>query len=467
MSRTPRAALWVPLLFFLCVWGMSTRGKFSASGDEPHYLIIAESLVADGDLDLENNYANGANRRFGPHVGDPDHAARTKTGAFWSIHDVGLPIVLLPAYAVLTRGATLAPVDVLARFRMTHGQFAYALLGLVLTALVALGLSLLVRAFARESDARTAAWVVAIVAFSPPVIAHALLVFPETLAFVAVCGVVWLSCLREDELTVRRVALVFAAVGYLPLLHRKYALFMFGLLLVILVSRRSWFRRQRSRTLAGLGVIAVLPLIAIHLLMIVSWGSIGGPHALNGWPFSMAGLPTGGLGLLFDRERGLFSYAPVYLIAPAAFALSWRRSWPLVVPIALLYVPASAFVFWHAGFSPAARFLLPLTPLVALAVVRAASSQVIRLVSAPLVVVQAAILITVVTHPRVLWPKGMATNPALERIPVVGPAYQAALPSIMTGDSLSGAWVWVGVVVVLTLAIVMWTRRFGSDRNAP
>lgn len=467
MSRPPRAALWVPLLFFLCVWAISTRGKFSASGDEPHYLIIAESLVADGDLDLENNYANGANRRFGPHVGDPDHAARTKIGAFWSIHDVGLPIALLPAYAVLTRSAALAPVDVLARFRMSRGEFAYALLGLVLAALVAAGLSLLVRAFARESDARTAAWVVAVLAFSPPVIAHALLVFPETLAFVAVCGVVWLSCLREDELTMRRVAFVLAGVGYLPLLHRKYALFMFGLLFVIFISRRSWFRRQPSRTLAGLGVIAVLPLIAIHLLMIVSWGSIGGPHAVNGWPFSMTGLPAGGLGLLFDRERGLFSYAPVYLIAPAAFALSWRRSWPLVVPIALLYLPAAAFVVWHAGFSPAARFLLPLTPLVALAVVRAASSQVIRLVSAPLVILQAAILVTVVHNPRVLWPKAIGTNPALERIPVVGPAYQSALPSIATGDALFGGWVWLGVVVVLTLAIVMWTRRFAPDKHAP
>ena len=30
---------------------------WSRSGDEPHYLLAAHSLVHDGDLDLSNNYA--------------------------------------------------------------------------------------------------------------------------------------------------------------------------------------------------------------------------------------------------------------------------------------------------------------------------------------------------------------------------------------------------------------------------
>src|SRR5207244_11647611 len=58
----------LPISFFLIVWGLTTHGKYSASGDEPHYLIVAESLAADGDLDLSNNYAEDDGRLFG-HAG--------------------------------------------------------------------------------------------------------------------------------------------------------------------------------------------------------------------------------------------------------------------------------------------------------------------------------------------------------------------------------------------------------------
>ena len=38
---------------------MSRRDTYAGSGDEPHYLVIAESIAFDGDLNLANNYARG------------------------------------------------------------------------------------------------------------------------------------------------------------------------------------------------------------------------------------------------------------------------------------------------------------------------------------------------------------------------------------------------------------------------
>src|SRR5262245_3138575 len=113
-----RARWAAPLFVFLCVWGLTTRGKFSVAGDEPHYLMIAESLLSDRDLNLANNYANGDGRWFAVKDLEPGpHIVKTLDGQDWSVHDIGVAVVLLVPYAAVTRLAALAPEGVLARFR--------------------------------------------------------------------------------------------------------------------------------------------------------------------------------------------------------------------------------------------------------------------------------------------------------------------------------------------------------------
>src|SRR5262245_38370967 len=117
-----RARLSIAIAFVLFVWSMTTHGKFSNSGDEPHYLMVAESLVADGDLDLRNNYANGDGRWVGADSLQPElHAVPNRFGALWTSHDIGLPILIAPVYAAATRLSAHMPEDWLARFRQTRG----------------------------------------------------------------------------------------------------------------------------------------------------------------------------------------------------------------------------------------------------------------------------------------------------------------------------------------------------------
>jgi hypothetical protein len=87
---------WVPVIIVLFLWTLSTRGKITVSGDEPHYLIIAESLLADRDLDLANNYAQNDGRRFGADgLTSGAHARPNRAGALWSVHDIGVPVLFL------------------------------------------------------------------------------------------------------------------------------------------------------------------------------------------------------------------------------------------------------------------------------------------------------------------------------------------------------------------------------------
>ena len=124
-----RARPWtlVAAVVFVVVWGLTTHGKYSSTGDEPHYLIVAESLVSDGDLDLANNYAHDDGRLFG-HAGlvNDGHARPNAAGRLESVHDIGLAVALAPPYLVAKHLSALVPDDVLRRFRMTHGLFTYS-----------------------------------------------------------------------------------------------------------------------------------------------------------------------------------------------------------------------------------------------------------------------------------------------------------------------------------------------------
>jgi hypothetical protein len=183
----------------------------------------------------------------------------------------------------------------------------------------------------------------------------------------------------------------------------------------------------------------------------------------QGAPFSVAGIQRGALGMLFDRERGLVGYAPIFLIAPACWALTWRATWRSAVPALLLYLPMAAFVVWGAGFSPPARYIVPILPLLAYAAAPGLEQPLVRRAAIGLLVFQVAISAYCWQHPRALWPKEVGTNQALEAIPLIGPLYERSLPSLLTGDSVTAGWVWLIALAIATFAL---TFRQGSNRLA-
>ena len=456
---------WVPVIIVLFLWTLSTRGKITVSGDEPHYLIIAESLLADRDLDLANNYAQNDGRRFGADgLTSGAHARPNRAGALWSVHDIGVPVLFLPIYAVTTRLAAHAPESLIARFHQTRGLFAFSLLGLTLIAMTVWATWLLLRGMERIAP-KWSAIIVLVLALSPPVLSYAILLFPETPAFAVVCAVVWLVCLSPDELTRRRVTVVVAAVGLLPWLHRKYAFLVFGLAFLIAWTHRAYLVQQPRRVWLMLGSVLVLPQLALHIWTVYTWGNLGGPQMLDYLPFSLAWLPKGALGMIFDRERGLLGYAPIYLLVPACWALTWRQSWPLAVPIMALFLPLAAFLTWSAGYSPAARFLMPITPLLMLPAAGAVKYSVVRWSAVPLLILQVTVTLLAWWYPRDLWPRELGTNRIFDKIPVIGRGYEYWLPSIATGDSLAQGWICVATLAILTTVIVLAARRVDAMTN--
>ena len=135
-----------------------TQRQVGPEGDEPHYLMVADSLLRDHDLSLEQDYSEGRYRSFHPATLAPHYRVRGKNGEIYSLHALGLSLLVLPAYAV---GGYRA------------ASFFMAGLGVLL--------AWQVRRLLKDvlADDRVAEMTALVVALSPPLWSYAGLVFTE------------------------------------------------------------------------------------------------------------------------------------------------------------------------------------------------------------------------------------------------------------------------------------------------
>ena len=87
-------------LFLMLVVGGYAKSHQGLGGDEPHYLMIAHSLLVDGDLQIENNHEARDFEPFWPAALSPHFLRRGLNQVIYSVHAPGLPVLLLPFYAV-------------------------------------------------------------------------------------------------------------------------------------------------------------------------------------------------------------------------------------------------------------------------------------------------------------------------------------------------------------------------------
>jgi len=195
--------------------------------------------------------------------------------------------------------------------------------------------------------------------------------------------------------------------------------------------------------------------------------AFGGPQLADALPFSRHAFGDGIAGLWLDRQSGLLAYAPLYWIVPVSWAMTWRRTWPFLVPALLLYVPMASFVEWWGGFSPAARYLVPIVPLCAVPMALALRSTILKIAMVFLALAQLAIDAVVWQHPRALWPQDSGGNPALELLGTAGRAYERLLPAIRVDGLTTHAIAIVIVLIGLVVVAAMFSRSEEEVRPWP
>jgi hypothetical protein len=141
-------------------------------------------------------------------------------------------------------------------------------------------------------------------------------------------------------------------------------------------------------------------------------------------------------GLTIDQEFGLLPYAPILILVPLGLAtMRDRRIAAAIVFTSLCYValilwPVTNVHGWTGGWSPAARFMVPIVPLLALAL-PSALLHTPRLLVATLVALQIGIDAYMWQNPKNLWNDGDGVAAVCSR---GGMTVCKWLPSVTTWD---------------------------------
>jgi hypothetical protein len=320
------------------------------SGDEPHYLVIAQSLWRDGDLRIENNHRRKDYAEYFGRDLDPHYLTRGKDGEIYSIHPVGMPVLMTPVYAI--GGYDL----VLAAFIAMAATAAAVAWRWVAATTAALGTT-------------TLAW--AAVVLSAPFLLNAFTIYPEVPAGLAVALGLALALPPTADRRPWHDAAIGTLAGVLPWLSTKYAPMSAALLAVALARR--WWPMHASETHAGAlraSIALVMPyavsVAAWFAFFYAIWGRLSpsapyGPMTQTELGNTLFGVP----GLLFDQEYGLLVYAPGYVLAGFGFWTMLRRPGPLrrlglevLIVFGALIVTVGAFRIWWGGSAAPGR---PLT----------------------------------------------------------------------------------------------------------
>lgn len=340
----PRWIFFPTVLLLYVVVSYRVQRQVGPEGDEPHYLMVADSILRDGDLSLEGDYAAGRYRAFTDKILAPHYRVRGKGGEIYSLHSVGLSVLVLPVYAL-------------------GGYPAVSFFMALLAALLAREVRALLRdVFEGKAVGEGVAWALAL---SPPLLHYAGLVFTEVPAALAIA--VAIRSGRDGLAATRKAAVWGVAVGCLPWLHLRYAPAMVVLALYALSRRKGARGVLLGVALCGLSAVG---LALYHQEL---YGSFD-PRVVWGRrpEFSWSVLPEGLQGLLADQEFGLLAYAPVFALCLPGFAgLLSRKRAEGVVAVTLtgvVLVMAGSWHMWRGGFNPPARFLVPLIPVLALGV---------------------------------------------------------------------------------------------------
>ena len=411
--RTIASLVFLSVLLF--TWGLDTHGNFAGSGDEPHYAMIAHSLVFDRDLDLSNDYDDASNLVGAGGLRPETHAVRGDNGQLRPVHDIGLPVLFAPYFALAYRIAEASPrwisARTMARARLNPPLVLRHLLSLGMV-VVAGGIAILLfQIFRSYSDENASAmwWTFAFV-LAPPLMSHSFLFFTEIpSAFIAT--LFYRELTLRHRPTVLRTATLGAAVGFLLLLHIRNAGLVVGMIALFL-----WAGREQRQTFAFVAPISLFATIRT-ILNFHLWGNlVTSPHAspapLYGFGEMSTEAATRILGLLFDQEHGLLAYAPIYLLVlPGALALRKedRCSFVKLAVLVVAYVtpvilPAVNRHGWDGGWSPAARFLVPITPMLAIFVFGYVSQRrAVPFVVLPLVSLQMALDLLFWARPKLMW----------------------------------------------------------------
>lgn len=330
------------------------------SGDEPHYMVISQSLWEDGDFALANNYAEHDYRKYMPPTTRLKPHIAPRTGGEHSFHSPGVSILLLPFYAL---GSLFG-----GKLQLFIIRFGMSLFG----ALLGLQVYLFARQEWNSEKIALALW--AVFSFTSPIFFHALHIYPEIIAtFFSLLIFRWL------RFSAKLTRFQLLAIGFMLSLFVWLHAVKYTLILIPFFVYCLWEMIKKHRTGWDMGYFFFFPVILGFLHMLFShnlYGSLspfavslkGASGAAESAAFLKSMLTEFSLsarletlaGYFFDQRDGLLFYAPLYFfvfLGMVEMLRRRRRDFFLLLFLTAPYVLFHAFLTQRASFAPHARIL--------------------------------------------------------------------------------------------------------------
>lgn len=363
------------------------------TGDEPHYLVLVNSVLNDHDLDLRNNYESAfeGSRQAGEafafanldhHVTYYVNNNRRTWGemfipymAYWPIGrnghrtpllrgDVDSAFANAPEYSGHPVGVAFLLAPFLFPFRQTALLEPMAILLAGLSTIFAMFLYR--RLLFKFTDDTFSIYLCLFGVFlGTPIWYYSRTFFNEPFILLAVVGMYSFHVTGRSSF----LAGCFLAAG---MLMKPQLLLLAVPIVIVDALKRDWKR-----------IIAFGPMPFVAGLVILYWNHRMYGSVLRGpYPFYLGQFNVGAVGLLFSRSRGLGLWAPVLFLG----LLGW---WPLLkgfrsdaVKIGsgflMIFALTSIWKYWDGGWCFGPRLIVPVLPLLGLGLIMLPGIKIFR-----------------------------------------------------------------------------------------
>jgi hypothetical protein len=334
------------IIFALASTAVTMQGV-QLSGDEPHYVMITQSLVEDGDFDLKNNIDEKTYFKYLPieirfHGSDYD-------GKYYPFHMPGLSFLLIPFYWLF---------NLLGAGRIIPPPLYFRLAASAINAFFALGLFYLLKIKFPGKNI-TGFWLLFLALF--PLVFHCIHLYPELPgAALMMAGYIFVFSIPKTWRNNYLLAGLFLSL--VPWFHIKY---LPGLAVLTLAILYRLYKEPGNRRTRQFILFFLFPLASFALLVIFSKTLYGTYNPTGIFPKeNYWGVPwllrlKVFLAYFLDQRDGLLFYSPLFFL----FFFSFKKSARLEGRGLLLGI-AGAYVFFHAfttvrgAYAPAGRPLM-------------------------------------------------------------------------------------------------------------
>ncbi len=329
--------IWIiPLFLFisLSVW-LDHKGV-QLSGDEPHYLMVTQSLVEDHDLSLKNNVEQRTYLEFIP-TDLPAHMIIHK-GKHLSFHMPGLSFVLIPFYIIFNAFGDIISPQLFFRISIS-----------IINSFFPLILFYLLGYFFPGKNV-TGVWLISIM--SVPFLFHSVHIFPELPAATLLAGS-FLFLFRKSGSPAIAGSLFSLTIWF----HVKYypPLILFALFAI-------WYIYKKHSKM-DLFKFLIFPFFSSVILLIFSKAVYGtfNPAGIfpaeSYWSTPLILKIKVFLAYFIDQRDGLLLYAPTMFFF--IFGLKLRKtSWKIPVALTAIYTFFHAITTVRGAHAPAGRPLI-------------------------------------------------------------------------------------------------------------